>query len=418
MTNFWKNYRGTILLLVGLILGGLAGVIWGTKVNVVKPFGDLFLNLMYMILIPLVFFSIASAIANMTEMKRLGKILVTTLIVFLCTALVAAVLGYLAVVIFRPINNVDMASIQHMMGHVKGAGASQSSGLERLVQTFTVDDFNKILSKNNMLSLIVVAIFTGIATSTSGKAAQPFAKVLAAGNVVTMKIVEYIMYYAPIGLGCFFATVIGNLGSEMVTTYLRTWLVYLGFAVFYFFIIMSGYAFIAGGRNGFKIFWKNIGAPAITAIATSSSAASIPVNLEYTKKMGVTPDIAETVIPLGANTHKDGSVVGGILKATFLFVLFGRSITTPENALLIIGVGFLVGVVMSAIPGGGFVAETVIITVFGFPMTALPLILIISEIIDIPATLLNSSSNTTAGMLVTRFVEGKHWLNNYLTAHS
>lgn len=418
MTNFWKNYRGTILLLVGLILGGLAGVIWGTKVNVVKPFGDLFLNLMYMILIPLVFFSIASAIANMTEMKRLGKILVTTLIVFLCTALVAAVLGYLAVVIFRPINNVDMASIQHMMGHVKGAGASQSSGLERLVQTFTVDDFNKILSKNNMLSLIVVAIFTGIATSTSGKAAQPFAKVLAAGNVVTMKIVEYIMYYAPIGLGCFFATVIGNLGSEMVTTYLRTWLVYLGFAVFYFFIIMSGYAFIAGGHNGFKIFWKNIGAPAITAIATSSSAASIPVNLEYTKKMGVTPDIAETVIPLGANTHKDGSVVGGILKATFLFVLFGRSITTPENALLIIGVGFLVGVVMSAIPGGGFVAETVIITVFGFPMTALPLILIISEIIDIPATLLNSSSNTTAGMLVTRFVEGKHWLNNYLTAHS
>lgn len=417
MTNFWKNYRGTILLLVGLILGGLAGVIWGTKVNVVKPFGDLFLNLMYMILIPLVFFSISSAIANMTEMKRLGKILVTTLIVFLCTALIAAILGYLAVVVFRPINNVDMASIQHMMGHVKGAGTNQTSGLERLVQTFTVDDFNKILSKNNMLSLIVVAIFTGIATSTSGKAAQPFAKILAAGNVVTMKIVEYIMYYAPIGLGCFFATVIGNLGSEMVTTYLRTWLVYLGFAIFYFFIIMSGYAFVAGGRSGFKIFWKNIGTPAITAIATSSSAASIPVNLEYTKKMGVTPDIAETVIPLGANTHKDGSVVGGILKATFLFVLFGRSITTPENALLIIAVGFLVGVVMSAIPGGGFVAETVIITVFGFPMTALPLILIISEIIDIPATLLNSSSNTTAGMLVTRFVEGKDWLNNYLTAH-
>ncbi|WP_137596775.1 dicarboxylate/amino acid:cation symporter [Paucilactobacillus kaifaensis] len=417
MTNFWKNYRGTILLLIGLILGGLAGVIWGTKVNVVKPFGDLFLNLMYMILIPLVFFSISSAIANMTEMKRLGKILVTTLIVFLCTALIAAILGYLAVVIFRPINSVDMASIQHMMGHVKGDGASNTSGLERLVQTFTVDDFNKILSKNNMLSLIVVAIFTGIATSTSGKAAEPFAKVLAAGNVVTMKIVEYIMYYAPIGLGCFFATVIGNLGSEMVTTYLRTWIVYLGFAAFYFFIVMSGYAFVAGGRNGFRIFWKNIGAPAITAIATSSSAASIPVNLEYTKKMGVTPDIAETVIPLGANTHKDGSVVGGILKATFLFVLFGRNITTPENALLIIAVGFLVGVVMSAIPGGGFVAETVIITVFGFPMTALPLILIISEIIDIPATLLNSSSNTTAGMLVTRFVEGKNWLNNYLTAH-
>lgn len=363
-----------------------------------------------MVLIPLVFFSISSAIANMTEMKQLGKILITTLLVFLATSLISAILGYLAVLIFRPINSVDMASIQQMMGHVKGAG-SQSYWLDELVKTFTVDDFNKILTKNHMLSLIVVSVLTGIATSTSGEAAKPFAKVLAAGNVVTMKIVSFIMYYAPIGLGCFFATVIGNLGAEMVTTYLRTWLVYLGYSAFYFFVIMSGYALVAGGRAGFKRFWQNIGAPAITAIATSSSAATIPINIEYTKKMGVKEDIAETVIPLGANTHKDGSVVGGILKTTFLFVLFGRHIATPTNALLIIGVGFLVGVVMSAIPGGGFVAETVIITVFGFPMTALPLILIISEIIDIPATLLNSSSNTTSAMLVSRFVEGKHWLS-------
>lgn len=397
-------------MLTGLIIGGIAGAVYGTAVDVVKPLGDLFLNLMYMVLIPLVFFSISSAIANMTEMKQLGKILITTLLVFLATSLISAILGYLAVLIFRPINSVDMASIQQMMGHVKGAG-SQSYWLDELVKTFTVDDFNKILTKNHMLSLIVVSVLTGIATSTSGEAAKPFAKVLAAGNVVTMKIVSFIMYYAPIGLGCFFATVIGNLGAEMVTTYLRTWLVYLGYSAFYFFVIMSGYALVAGGRAGFKRFWQNIGAPAITAIATSSSAATIPINIEYTKKMGVKEDIAETVIPLGANTHKDGSVVGGILKTTFLFVLFGRHIATPTNALLIIGVGFLVGVVMSAIPGGGFVAETVIITVFGFPMTALPLILIISEIIDIPATLLNSSSNTTSAMLVSRFVEGKHWLS-------
>lgn len=397
-------------MLTGLIIGGIAGAVYGTAVDVVKPLGDLFLNLMYMVLIPLVFFSISSAIANMTEMKQLGKILITTLLVFLATSLISAILGYLAVLIFRPINSVDMASIQQMMGHVKGAG-SQSYWLDELVKTFTVDDFNKILTKNHMLSLIVVSVLTGIATSTSGEAAKPFAKVLAVGNVVTMKIVSFIMYYAPIGLGCFFATVIGNLGAEMVTTYLRTWLVYLGYSAFYFFVIMSGYALVAGGRAGFKRFWQNIGAPAITAIATSSSAATIPINIEYTKKMGVKEDIAETVIPLGANTHKDGSVVGGILKTTFLFVLFGRHIATPTNALLIIGVGFLVGVVMSAIPGGGFVAETVIITVFGFPMTALPLILIISEIIDIPATLLNSSSNTTSAMLVSRFVEGKHWLS-------
>lgn len=410
MSTFWKNYRGTILLLVGLVLGGIAGLIWGKQVEVVKPFGDLFLNLMYMVLIPLVFFSISSAIASMTEMKRLGKILIAALFVFIGTALISAVIGYLAVLIFRPINNVDMASLKHLMGSVKGATSSQTSGLEQLVNTFTVDDFYKILSKNHMLPLIVVAIFTGIATSTCGEAARPFAKVLAAGNTVVMKIVKYIMYYAPIGLGCFFATVIGDLGSEMISTYLRTWLVYLIYAAFYFVVVMSCYAMLAGGRPALKSFWRNIGVPAITAIATSSSAATIPANLEYTKKMGVSADIADTVIPLGANVHKDGSVVGGVLKTTFLFVLFGRSITSPQNALLIIGVGFLVGMVMSAIPGGGFVAEAVIITIFGFPMSALPLILIISEIIDVPATLINSSSNTTSSMLVTRLVEGKNWL--------
>ncbi|WP_125607989.1 dicarboxylate/amino acid:cation symporter [Lapidilactobacillus bayanensis] len=412
MKDFWKNYRSTLLILVGLIIGGIAGAVWGTKVDVVKPLGDLFLNLMYMILIPLVFFSISSAIGSMTEVKRLGKILSATLGVFLGTALISAILGYLCVLVFKPIQGIDMASVKSMMGNVKGASSSSSSPLAQIVATFTVDDFSKILSKSNMLSLIVVSVLVGVAASASGKAAEPFTKVLAAGNVVTMRIVKYIMYYAPIGLGCFFATVIGNLGAEMVGGYLRTLIIYIGYTIFYFFVVMSFYAYIAGGRQGFHKLWQNIGIPAITAIATSSSAASIPVNLEYTKEIGVTADIADTVIPLGANVHKDGSVVGGILKTTFLFVLFGKSISSPKDALLIIAVGFLVGVVMSAIPGGGFVAETVIITIFGFPMTALPLILIISEIIDIPATLLNSTSNVTSAMLITRIVEGKDWLKN------
>lgn len=416
MKDFWKNYRSTLLILVGLILGGIAGAVWGTKVDVVKPLGDLFLNLMYMILIPLVFFSISSSIGSMTEVKRLGKILSATLGVFLGTALVSAILGYICVLVFKPIQGIDMSSVKSMMGTVKGASSSSSSPLAQIVATFTVDDFSKVLSKSNMLSLIVVSVLVGIAASASGKAAEPFTKVLAAGNVVTMRIVKYIMYYAPIGFGCFFATVIGNLGAEMVGSYLRTLVIYIGYTAFYFFIVMSCYAYIAGGRLGFRKLWQHISIPAITAVATSSSAASIPVNLEYTKKIGVTSDIADTVIPLGANVHKDGSVVGGILKTTFLFVLFGKSISTPKDALLIISVGFLVGVVMSAIPGGGFVAETVIITIFGFPMTALPLILIISEIIDIPATLLNSTSNVTSAMLITRIVEGKDWLQRLVVS--
>jgi Na+/H+-dicarboxylate symporter len=170
------------------------------------------------------------------------------------------------------------------------------------------------------------------------------------------------------------------------------------------------YAFIAGGKDGVKLFWKNALTPSITAIATCSSAASIPVNLESVKKMGVPKDIAETVIPLGANTHKDGSVFGGVLKIVFLFSLFGKDMTSISSILSILAVAFLVGAVMGAIPGGGMIGEMLILSVFGFPVEVLPIIAVISTIIDAPATLLNSTGNTVCAMLVTRLVEGKNWL--------
>lgn len=232
-----------------------------------------------------------------------------------------------------------------------------------------------------------------------------------------MKMVQLIMYYAPIGLGCYFASVIGTLGAKIIGGYARSFVLYLVIAVLYYIVFFTLYAFIAGGKAGVKIYWKNIATPSITAIATCSSAACIPVNLEYSKKMGVTPDIAETVIPLGANTHKDGSVIGGVLKIAFLYGIFGKEMTSPSAMLTIILGAFLVGAVMGSVPGGGMIAEMLIVNLFGFPLEAVPVIVIISTIIDVPATLLNSSGNNVSAMLVTRIVEGKNWLKDYLKAN-
>ncbi|MBP1040437.1 dicarboxylate/amino acid:cation symporter [Vagococcus sp. BWB3-3] len=412
MTRVLKQYATTILLLAGIILGGLSGLVFGEKTMVVKPLGDLFLNLMFMILIPLVFFSITSAIANMTEMKRLGKIIGATFLVFLGTGFISAIIGYLGVLVMDPLKNIDTTSLEKLMSTATQGETTSGSVLQKLVETFTVSDFQELLSKNNMLALIVFSLLIGVGTSLAGENGQPFAKFLGSANDVMMKVVSVIMIYAPIGLGCFFATTIGSLGAQMITGYARIMLLYLLITVVYFFGVMSLYALTAGGRLGLKNFWRNIPQPAITAIATSSSAACIPINLTSTKAMGVPADIAETVIPLGANTHKDGSVIGGILKIAFLFSLFEKNFSSPQNMVSIILGAFLVGMVMGAIPGGGMVAETVIITLFGFPMEALPLILIISTIIDIPATLLNSSGNTVSAMLVARIVEGKSWLSS------
>lgn len=395
-------------------MGGAAGLIFGEKTAVVKPFGDLFLNLMFMIIVPLVFFSIASAISNMNGMKRLGKIMGSILVVFLVTASVAAILGLIGASIIKPIENTDIDALKAMMSSTDTTNQEQIPFLSQLVNTFTVPDFHLLLSRSNMLQLIVFSLLFGISTAMVGEKAKPVADFLSAATAVMMKMVNIVMYYAPIGLGCYFAAVVGELGPQILEGYARSFVLYLILTLLYYFGFFTLYAFIAGGKVGVKLFWKNAITPSVTAIATCSSAACIPVNLAAVRKMGVPKDIAETIIPLGANTHKDGSVFGGVLKIVFLFALFGKDLTSIPNILSILAVSFLVGAVMGAIPGGGMIGEMLIISIYGFPPETLPIIAVISTIIDAPATLLNSTGNTVCAMLVTRLVEGKNWISNAL----
>jgi Na+/H+-dicarboxylate symporter len=401
-----KAYKSSIILLAAVIIGGLTGAIVGPKAAVVEPLGDLFLNLMFTIIVPLVFFSVTSAIGNMVSMKRLGKILFAIFIVFTSTALLTAVISLAGALIMNPTKGIDTSAIQSLMALENPESAEKVSFLKQLVNTFTVSDFINLFSRKNMLQLIVFSIGFGSAIAMLKEKAQPLAKLLDAGASVMMKLVNIIMYYAPIGLGCYFASVVGQLGPQILQGYLKSFVLYLILTVICYFGLFTLYAFLAGGREGIKSFWKNAATPSITALATCSSAACIPVNLEYVQKMGVPKDIAETVIPLGANTHKDGSVIGGVLKIVFLFGLFGYNMTDISSLLSIIFTAFLVGAVMGAIPGGGMIGEMLIISIYGFPIEVLPIIAIISTIIDAPATLLNSTGNTVCSMLVTRLVEG------------
>lgn len=403
-----RHYAFTLFLLLGIILGGLSGLLFGEGALIVKPVGALFLNLMFVVIVPLVFLSTASAIAGMTQMARLGKIMGTVFAVFVSTALIAAVIAFIGTQLYNPFHNVDT---QSLLAHLPPAPDSAGRSLgDIIVSTFTVPDFLQLFTKSSLLPLIVFSILFGLATSMSGEKGKPVADFLHAGTTVILRMVKIIMYAAPLGLGCYFAATVGELGPQIISGYLHAFLLYLILTVIYFFGANTLYAFIAGGTLGVRVFWGNVLTPAITAIATASSAACIPVNLVATKKMGVPDDIAETVIPLGANTHKDGSVIGGIIKIVFLFTLFHKDMSDPSSILAIISVAFLVGAVMGAIPSGGMTGELMICAIFGFSPELVGAIMIISTIIDVPATLLNSTGNTVCAMMVTRFVEGKDWL--------
>lgn len=396
-----KNYRFSILLLGGVILGSILGLVLGEKVTVVKPIGDVFLNLIFTIVVPLVLFSVASAIANMNGMKRLGKIMGSMMLVFIVTGMIASILMLVAVKMFPPAEGVSIT-----LGNYEPM--EEVSLAEQIVSTFTVGNVSDLLNKSNMLAIIVFSVLLGLATNLSGERGEPFKRFLQSASDVLSKMMSLIMYAAPIGLGAYFAYLIGTYGEALVGSYVKALIIYFVVGTIYFTIGFSFYAFIAGGKNGVISLWKNMLAPATTALATCSSIASIPTNLLATEKMGVTNDIRETVIPLGASLHKEGSCLGCILKISFLFSLFGKDFTGIGTFVTAILIAVLAGTAMSGIPSGGMIAETLIITLYGFPMEALPILAVIATLIDAPATMINATGDNVSSMLVQRMVDGKN----------
>lgn len=403
--KFLKNYASSLILLMAILIGGFLGVILGEKAIIFEPIGNLFLNLIFTLLVPIVFFSISSSIANMESSKRLGKILGTTIIVFAITAIISGIIGVISFKLFNPTNNLDSSIFNNLLNSTGSIEQENVGIIQKIVSSITVNDFSELLSRNNMLALILFSILIGFATMLSKEDGKPFAAFLQSGSVVTMKMMGLIMYIAPLGLGCYFATVVGQLGSQILGGYIKVFILYIVVSIIYFFGFFTIYAYIAGKKQGVKIFWKNATPPAVTALATCSSAACIPVNIDAAKKMGVSDTLANIVMPLGVNIHKDGSIIGGIFKIMFLFGIFGRDTNNIGTLLMILGVGLLIGAVVGAVPGGGAIGEMLILSIFGFPAESLAIMLVIATIIDAPATLLNSSGNTVCTMMISKFMK-------------
>lgn len=415
MKKFLKNYKSTIILLGAIIIGAIIGIVFKEKAAVLSPFGDLFLNLMFIIIVPLVFLNIATAIAKMTQPKRFGKIMIGIITVFVITSIIAVLIGLVSTIPIKLVSTEDGNQIKQSLEKITNGTSDNSEEdlniLQRTVDTLTVSDFSELLSRNNIIAIIVFAIIFGIAAQMTGKKAKPVVDFLDSANEIVMNIVKIIMYYAPIGLGCYFASLVGTFGNEIAIGYVKTFVIYTVVSILFYFIIYTIYAFISAGKAGVKAFWKNVIPPTVTSLATCSSAASIPVNIQATKSIGVSDDIAETIIPLGTSFHKDGSIIGSVFKIMFLVCLFGTDISSVGSVLQILGIAIVATLLVSAVPiGGGTISEMMIITMLGYPVAALPILTIIATIIDPPATMLNVVGNSSSAMLAARIIDGKNWM--------
>lgn len=405
--SVFRTYRSVFILLLGIIAGCIVGIVFGEKATVLKPFGQVFLNFMFTAVVPLVFFSLSSSIAKMSNMKRLGKILKNTLVIFVITGIIASIFIIAVVTIIPPAEgvNIDMGAYD---------AGERMNILDQVVKAVSVSDFNLILSRSAMLPLIIFAMVFGYCVSyvTKKKGIQDstLVEVLDTCAEAFMKMINIIMLYAPIGLGAYFAALVGTYGSELIGAYTKAVLMFFPICIAYFLIAFTGYAYYAGGRKGVTTFYKNILPAVVTSLATQSSIATLPTNLAGTDRMGVPEDISSIVLPLGATIHMDGTALTTLMKIAFLFGIFNMKFVGLGVWLTAIAISVMSGVVISGIPGGGMMGSLIIVAFYGFNTEVIPIIVTIGMLTDAIATMINATGDAVVCMMVSKRVEGNDWM--------
>lgn len=403
MNTVLKAYRFPLILFCSIVFGCVIGIVFGKNALCLKPLGDIFINAMFMVVVPLVFSTICSSVAGMSSLERLRKVLRCLLVTFFVTSCLIS-LYMLLILHYFPLPAITGLNIGEVSGTLKAV-----SGADTLVNAFTTDDFVNLLSRKAMLPMIIFTIFFGVCLNSLGERAKCIVIAINIMSDTMLKMVGYIMYYAPIGLCAYFACLMANYGTMLISVYFSAMLrCYIG-GIFYFFVIYTIYAWFATNGKGVAVFWKNIIAPAVTAIGTTSSSATLPVNLKAMNNMHVPEDISGLVLPVGATVHMEGACLYLIIGIVFMFNLYGVPFEGVKTLIVAVASAVLCSIVASGIPGGGFVGETLLVSIYGLPAEAFPILITITILTDPLDTMLNVTGDSCSALLVSRFVEGKDW---------
>jgi len=410
-----QNYGFMAIMLGAMILGTIVGFIFPTSdasagATVLKPLGTVFINMMFCVVVPLVFASISSAVANMESRKRAGKIMGVTVGTFVITGAIAALIMFLLVQVFPPV----LEPWADVPAEEMGSYASLS---EMIVNFFTVPDFANLLSRKAMLPLIVFSILFGFAVNLNGGKNSPVGKFLEDLTNVMLKFVKIITYYAPIAFFAIFADLVATYGPQITESYGRALILYYPLCFIYIFTAWPLFAWFGGGNHGIRTMFQHITKPAVVSLGTCSSVATIPTNMDEAAATGISKDVSDMVLPLGATMHMDGSCFSCVLKIAFVLGVFGQDF--GWNMLVpVILVAVLSSVGMSGVPGGGYIGEYIICSIF-FPdkiELAFPILVAIGNLVDPPATMINAAGDYVVSFIVSRFVDGKDWLDKVIAS--
>ena len=404
-------------IIIGLLLGTAYGIAsafngWSEFTsNFISPFGTIFLNLLKLIAVPLIVSSLITGIASLSDTRKLSRIGLRTILLYVTTTAVAVSIGLILVNVLEPGSAIPDSYQETLSNEYIEKAASKKNladsiqenrgPLQPLVDMVPSNIFSAASNNSNMLQVVFISIIFGISLiGIDRKFSKPVLEFLEGVNQLVIKLVEIIMYFAPYGVFALIAKTISSVSGDIsqIGSILSALLFYMGVVIVGLFIHM-GITYIAilkfFTNISLKHFFKSIGPVQLVAFSTSSSGATLPVTMKRCEKdLGVSKEISSFVLPLGATINMDGTALYQGVAAVFIAQAVGMDLTLADQ-FTIVATAVLASIGTAAVPGAGIIMLVIILEAINVPSEGIALILGVDRILDMIRTTTNVTGDAT-----------------------
>ena len=402
-----KKLSLPIKIFIGMALGIVAGLICAfanlgafTK-EWIKPIGTIYVNLLKFLVVPVVLFSIADGVISLNDLKRVGSVGLKTFIYYMFTTALAVVIGLVLVNLFKG-NFTPLPSAE--LGELAYEAKEAPSVMSVIVNIFP-DNLFKPMVNADMLPVIVIAIFLGAGCLAAGSKGAKIADLINCGQEVVMKIMMMIISFTPYGVFCLMTNVVAENGPQIIGKLaLIIGVAYLGYLIHV--VVVYGLSVTFLSKMNPITFFKGIAPAMITAFTTTSSNATLPVNIECCNKMGAEPEISAFVLPLGATINMDGTAIYQAVAAVFIACCYGIELTLGDMAMIVL-TATLASVGTAGTPGAGMIMLAMVLTQLNIPVAGIALIAGVDKLFDMGRTTLNITGDATCALWISRLEREK-----------
>lgn len=388
-------------IIIGMLAGILVGFIFlkigGTfTTDYLKPFGTIYINLLKFMVVPVVLFSIMSGVISLNDLKKVGSVGIKTFIYYICTTALAVVIGLVVVNCFKGFFPVLDSSVTAGLEY---EAAEAPKVMDVIVNIFP-DNLLKPMVDTNMLPVIVIAIFFGAGVLAAGEKGKMIAKLVESMDEVVMKVLMMIIKLTPIGVFCLMADVVAVNGAKVVGSLaLVVGVAYIGYILHLVIVYSLSVKFLAG-MSPIR-FFKGVAAAMLTAFTTTSSNATLPVNIECCNDMGAEPEISSFVLPLGATINMDGTAIYQAVATVFIACCYGIDLTIGQMVMVVV-TATLASIGTAGVSGAGMIMLSMVLLQVGLPVEGIAIIAGVDKLFDMGRTTLNITGDATCAMWLSK----------------